>query len=168
MNTRMKEVKDWIAQLADSEQSDILAKQVQVHRASIRAVILPILYERLISQVRKDVARCSVVLPSEKRIAFVDGFLAGNILLRKLACYPTVDLNLELQDVLIKFSYQYRRTDTSQTKDWSDIIRCEIDSADMATLSIGDRKFIDERELSEFLLLPLLDANFSPPLCDQA
>jgi hypothetical protein len=33
----------------------------------------------------------------------------------------------------------------------------------MAMLSCGDRKFIDERELSGFLLEPLINVNFVPP-----
>lgn len=125
---------------------------------------MPGLYERFVAQLRKDAARCTLTLSPEKRVAFVDGFLGSRILLRKQDSYPTVDLNVELrEDIIINFSYQYRRTDTSPTMEWGDVIRCEIDAADMAALCCGDRKFIDEPELSRFLLQPLVDANFIPP-----
>ena len=75
-----------------------------------------------------------------------------------------VDLDLDLrEDIVIKFEYHYRRTDTSPTIEWNDLIRCEIDANDMATLCCADQKFIDEGEVSRFLLRPLVDTNFVPP-----
>ena len=121
-------------------------------------------YDRLIAQLRQDAARSAVTSPPERRVAFVDGFLGGNVLLRKQGCYPAVDLSVELrEDINIVFTYQYRRTDTSEVKEWGSIIRCEIDAVGLATLSCGNQKFIDERELSKFLLRPLVDTKFTPP-----
>jgi hypothetical protein len=110
MKIRMEQMKDWISQLADSEKAHILASQAQVHRASIRSVMMPEFYGRLVAQLRKDAARCTKELSRERRIAFVDGsFARTNILLRKQDSFPTIDLDVELRDdIIIKFSYHYQ------------------------------------------------------------
>ena len=119
-------------------------------------------FEHLVAQVRREVDRFNSTLAPDQRLALIYPIFAGNFLVRKQGLYPLVDLSVVPdEDLFAKFTYQYHRTETSVTKEWGGVIRFEAESADTAPLSCGDRKF--ERELSRFLLQPLLDANFSAP-----